>query len=93
MSAKRTQKSYDSEFKAQAVKLAQEIGRYKAAKELSVPDGTIYCWIKYNTPHSMDTNSRVSKVSEPSFWTFTPLLASAIVRYHTIYFHTITEEI
>ena len=26
MSIKRTQKSYDNEFKAQAVKLAQEIG-------------------------------------------------------------------
>ena len=46
MSTKRTQKSYDSEFKAQAVKLAQEIGGHKAAKELGVPDGTIYCWIK-----------------------------------------------
>ena len=43
---KSTQKSYDSEFKAQAVKLAQEIGEHKAAKELGVPDGTIYCWIK-----------------------------------------------
>ena len=37
MSAKRTQKSYDNEFKAQAVKLAQEIGGHKAAKELGVP--------------------------------------------------------
>ena len=46
MSTKRTQKSYDNEFKAQAVKLAQEIGGHKAAKELGVPDGTIYCWIK-----------------------------------------------
>ena len=46
MSTKRTQKSYDSEFKAQAVKLAREIGGHKAAKELGVSDGTIYCWIK-----------------------------------------------
>lgn len=37
MSTKRTQKSYDSEFKVQAVKLAQEIGGHKAAKELGVP--------------------------------------------------------
>lgn len=37
MSAKCTQKSYDNEFKAQAVKLAQEIGGHKAAKELGVP--------------------------------------------------------
>ena len=28
------QKSYDNEFKAQAVKLAQEIGGHKAAQEL-----------------------------------------------------------
>ena len=42
----RNQKSYDNEYKAQAVKLAQEIGGAKAAKELGVPDGTIYCWIK-----------------------------------------------
>lgn len=33
------QKSYDNEFKAQAVKLAQEIGGHKAAKELGIPDG------------------------------------------------------
>jgi len=31
MSTKRTKKSYDNEFKAQAVKLAQEIGGHKAA--------------------------------------------------------------
>ena len=42
----RNQKSFDNEFKAQAVKLAQEIGGHKAAKELGVPDETIYCWIK-----------------------------------------------
>lgn len=35
------QRSYDNEFKAQAVKLAQEIGGHKAAKELGVPDGTV----------------------------------------------------
>ena len=31
------QKSYDNEFKAQAVKLAQEIGGHKAANELGIP--------------------------------------------------------
>ena len=30
----KNQKTYDSEFKTQAVKLAQEIGGHKAAKEL-----------------------------------------------------------
>lgn len=40
------QRSYDNEFKAQAVKLAQEIGGHKTAKELGIPKGTIYAWIK-----------------------------------------------
>ena len=31
------QKSYDNEFKAQAVKLAKEIGGHKAANELGIP--------------------------------------------------------
>lgn len=42
----RNQRTYDNEYKAQAVKLAQEIGGHKAAVELGIPDGTIYCWIK-----------------------------------------------
>ena len=42
----RKQKSYDNEFKAQAVKLAQEIGGHKAANELGIPKGTMYTWIK-----------------------------------------------
>ena len=36
------QKSYDNEFKAQAVKLAQEISGHKAANELGIPKGTMY---------------------------------------------------
>ena len=40
------QKSYDNEFKAQVVKLAQEIGGHKAANELGIPKGTMYTWIK-----------------------------------------------
>ncbi len=38
------QKSYDTEFKAQAVKLAQEIGGHKAARELGIPKGTMYTY-------------------------------------------------
>ena len=37
MATKRIQKSYDNEYKAQAVKLAQEIGGHKAANELGIP--------------------------------------------------------
>ena len=36
--AKRITKTYDQEFKSQAVKLAQEIGGYKAAEELGVSE-------------------------------------------------------
>ncbi len=43
---KRITKSYDQEFKSQAVKLAQEIGGHKAATELGIPSGTLYTWIK-----------------------------------------------
>lgn len=42
----RNQRTYDNEYKAQAVKLAQEMGGAKAAKELGIPDGTIYFWVK-----------------------------------------------
>ena len=53
------QKSYDNEFKAQAVKLAQEIGGYKAAKELGIPDGTIYRWIKAFKEGRLSANEAV----------------------------------
>ncbi len=53
------QKSYDNEFKAQAVKLAQEIGGHKAAKELGIPDGTIYCWSKAFKEGRLSANEAV----------------------------------
>ena len=39
-------KQYDHEFKVQAVKLAQEIGAAKAAKEIGIPKDTMYGWMK-----------------------------------------------
>ena len=39
-------RKYDHEYKVQAVKLAQEIGGAKAAKELGIPEGTIHTWLK-----------------------------------------------
>ena len=39
-------KQYDHQFKVQAVKLAQEIGSAKAAKELGIPKDTMYGWMK-----------------------------------------------
>ena len=38
----RTQRKYDQEYKIQAVKLAKEIGGAKAAKELGIPESTVY---------------------------------------------------
>ena len=52
----RNQRTYDNEYKAQAVKLAQEIGGAKAAKELGIPDGTIYCWVKAGLSTLFQTN-------------------------------------
>ncbi|MCR5517385.1 MAG: transposase [Lachnospiraceae bacterium] len=43
----RSQRKYDSEYKIQAVKLAQEMGSCKrAAKELGISPDTLYGWIK-----------------------------------------------
>ena len=39
-------RKYDQEYKKQAAKLAQKIGGAKAAKELGIPEGTIYTWLK-----------------------------------------------
>ena len=36
------QRRYEKEYKVQAVKLAQEIGAGKAAKELGIPVDTLY---------------------------------------------------
>ena len=43
---KRLTKTYDQEFKSQAVKLAQEVGAKRASEELRVAKGTIYEWTK-----------------------------------------------
>jgi len=40
----RIKKEYDSEFKINAVKLSEDIGSSKAAKELGLPITTLYGW-------------------------------------------------
>lgn len=57
--AKRTTKTYDQEFKSQAVKLAQEIGGHKAADELGIPSGTIYAWVKAFKEGRLDARQAV----------------------------------
>jgi len=39
------QRSYTAEYRANAVKLAEEIGGSAAAKELKMPTDTLYTWI------------------------------------------------
>ena len=53
------QKTYDNEFKAQSVKLAQEIGGYKAANELGIPKGTMYTWLKAFREGCLSANQAV----------------------------------
>ena len=55
----RNQRTYDNEYKAQAVKLAQEIGGAKAAAELGIPEGTIYCWMKAFKEGRLSSNEAV----------------------------------
>ena len=43
---KRKPKTYADEYKEQAVKLVQKIGAAKSAKELGIPEGTVYGGIK-----------------------------------------------
>ena len=40
------QRSYDKEFKVQALKLADELGCSRAATELGIPVGPLYGWKK-----------------------------------------------
>ena len=40
------QRSYDHEYKVQAVKLALEIGSARAGRELGISRNTIYGWVK-----------------------------------------------
>lgn len=51
-------KSYDKGYKEQAVKLAKEIGSKKASKELGVPYGTLYGWIKAANSGDLDVGER-----------------------------------
>lgn len=41
----RETRSYDKEFKAQAVRLAKELGTKRAAEELGIPNGTLSGWV------------------------------------------------
>lgn len=42
----KNQRNYDNEFKTQAVKLAEQIGGCKAARELGIPANTLHGWMR-----------------------------------------------
>ena len=48
---------YDNEFKAQAVKLALEIGQNKACNELNLPENTLYNWLHAYRKGKLDLGS------------------------------------
>ena len=41
-------RTYEAEYKKEAVKLAKEVGARKASESLKIPYGTLYDWIKKN---------------------------------------------
>lgn len=43
--ATNSSKRYSAEFKAEAVKRAQEIGAYRVCKELGISNGSMYKWL------------------------------------------------
>ena len=47
-------RQYDKTYKAEAVKLAKEIGQAKAAVELGVPKNTLYGWIRASRMGNLD---------------------------------------
>ena len=49
-----TNRQYDQEYKIQAVKPAKEIGLAKAARELGIPQNTLYTWIHANGLGNLD---------------------------------------
>ncbi len=51
------QRTYDKEYKVQAVKLAREIGSAKAAKELGIPTNTMYGWMRAQREGRIDLGS------------------------------------
>jgi transposase len=48
-------KKHDEAYKAQAVKLAREVGNVKASKELGIPASTIGTWVYKAKKGEIDT--------------------------------------
>jgi len=48
-------RTYEAEYKKEAVKLAKEVGAKKASEELQIPYGTLYDWIKKERKWEIET--------------------------------------
>ena len=60
------QRTYDHEYKVQAVKLAQEMGAAAAARELGISRNTVYTWLKRVRDGQMDIGNGAHTPSEAS---------------------------
>lgn len=52
----RIARSYTNEYKIEAVKLSHEIGPAKSARELDVPEGTMYTWLRQERLGTLETD-------------------------------------
>ena len=48
-------RTYEAEYKKEAVKLAKEVGARKASESLKIPYGTLYDWIKKERKGAIET--------------------------------------
>jgi transposase len=56
-------RAYDATFKNEAVKLAEEIGLTKAAKELNIPQTTLNTWLRKAKDGTLPSESKSPKQS------------------------------
>ena len=48
-------RTYEAEYKKEAVKLVKEVGARKASESLKIPYGTLYDWIKKERKWALET--------------------------------------
>ena len=60
----KNQRSYDQEYRIQAVRLAQEMGSAAAARELGLSRNTLYTWVKRVKDGTLDIGNGAHKPAE-----------------------------
>ena len=60
----RVQRTYDPEYRVQAVKLAQEMGSAAAARELGISRNTVYTWVNRVKDGTLDIGNGAHSPSE-----------------------------